>query len=240
MSNICSIILSTKATIGESMTNTNLTQEEYALLSCSKEGWYKEQERYTQFMDILKRYIELWGTAVSIDFIDFCFPEITFNGNLIDNRGMQMINCTFYGKVTFKDIVFEENVRIQECTYHNEVVYENLKFRKDISWIECIYEKQSRFKNLIFVGELYTSWNTFENDVLFEQFTLHYQSDLSSIVLKSKLKIVDLKGIEFFKWDELRCIYNSPQCEWEDKELYLDNYFKKNPDDLKTSHSTTN
>jgi len=214
--------------------DTNLTQEEYALLSCSKDGWYKKQERYTQFMDILKRYIELWGTAVSIDFIDFCFPEITFNGDLIGNRGMQMINCSFYGKVSFKDTVFKEECRIQDCIFHQEAIYKNLLFNGEATWVLNSYKQQVTYQSLTFKDEFFLSSQTYEDHVAFEKLEFCSEADFNSLDCKKEFKIIDLKGIEFFKWDDLICVYNSPQCEWDDQELFLENYFKKNPDDLKT------
>ncbi|MBN2824887.1 MAG: hypothetical protein JXQ76_06155, partial [Campylobacterales bacterium] len=128
----------------------DLTQEEYALLSCSKEGWQKGQERYTLFIEILKRYIELWGTAISIDFNEMCFPEIIFDDALIANRGMQMRDCIFYGSVTFENIVFSDYVWINNCTYHSETIFQNLQFMKEIDWMGCTYKQKSLFLNIKF------------------------------------------------------------------------------------------
>ena len=209
----------------------DLTQEEYTILSCNKENWDKKEKRYMQFMKTLKKYIASWGTALSIDFNDIAFPEIIIDKDILGNRGMHLMNCTFYGEVTFENIVFEGLVRIQDCVFEGIATFQDIVFQEDTT-IACNHHHGvSIFKDIIFHNELYFSNIEFTKRAFYENLHFYKDADFNDILLKDGCKILELKGLEFFKWDALFCVYYTPHCFWDAREEYMENYLQDNIND---------
>jgi len=203
-----------------------LSPEEYKLLSCSKANWHTDGKAYQNFIALLKRYIELFGTAETIDFVDISFPQIYINDKLLKNRGVRFIRCNFYRKVIFEDMTFSEQFDMQMCECFQEVGFRNIIFEKEANIMENVYHKKITFENIIFLDAIDFYALSCKNSVLFQDLTFHKEADFSNIYVTNRCMIRDLKGLEFFKWDELFCVYNTAQYDWNQREEYLQNYLR--------------
>lgn len=205
----------------------DLTSQDYTLLSCSKKGWNSDGKAYQSFMNVLKRYIALFGTASCIDFVDINFPQIYINDKLLRNRGFRLIRCDFHGKVIFENITFLEQFDMQMCECFEELSFRNIVFEKEVNIMENIYHKKTIFENITFLDTINFYGLSCKESILFKNFTFHNEAEFSNIFVKNICMIRAFKSLEFFQWDELFCVYNIAQYDWNQREEYLQNYLKE-------------
>jgi len=208
------------------LVNDSLTEEEYKILSCSKENWQKNKPKNMEFIKILKKYIDSFGTNSTVYLESISFPDISFNDKLFGNNGIYIQNCTFYGKVYFKDLICRENVNINHNEFMDEVVYENISFQNEVQMFWNTYNQDVIFQNLTFKDEL-TIDDIFDSNVMFKSLIFYKNTDFSGLVLKKKCQLLNLKGAEYLTWNELLCIYDSPNVFWDEREKYIDSIFEK-------------
>ncbi len=207
--------------------NNDLSKKEYKILSCAKSGWDISEKRYLDFMNILKRYIEYWATPENINFNGIYFPEMIIDEKLFGNKGIHIFNCIFYGEVHFKNIEFSDLVRIQDCIFRKKVYWNKLIFKKDSAIMCNQFIEECSFENCTFYDELYFSSNEFNRKVFFENIEFNQKADFVDNILKDGCEIKRLQRLEFFEWDSLFCIYNTPECIWDAREEYINHYMSE-------------
>jgi len=208
------------------LVNDSLTEEEYKILSCNKGNWHKDKSKHDKFIKTLKKYISLYGSDSTVYFESISFPDIAFSEKLFENNGLHIQKCTFYGKVLFTDLVCKKEVNINHCEFFDEVIYKNIIFKNEVQMFWNTYHKEVIFKDLIFKNELDVD-DVFNDNVTFQALTFNKEVDFSSLVLKAKCQILNISGAEHLIWNELLCIYDSPDVFWDEREKYIDSIFKK-------------
>jgi len=208
------------------LVNNSLTKEEHEILSCNKENWHKDKSKHDKFIKALKKYISLYGSDSTVYFESISFPDITFSEKLFVNNGLHIQKCVFYGKVLFIDLVCKKEVNINHCEFLGEVVYENIIFKNEVQMFWNTYHKEVIFKDLIFKNKLDID-DVFNDNVTFQALTFNKEVDFSSLVLKEKCQMLNISGAEHLKWNELLCIYDSPDVFWDEREKYIDSIFEK-------------
>jgi len=207
--------------------NDSLTEEEYRILSCSKENWQNDEPKHDKFIKTLKKYISLYGSDSTVYFESISFPDITFSEKLFENNGLHIQKCTFYGKVLFTQLVCQSEVNINECEFFAEVVYENIIFQNEVQMFCNTYNQDVTFQDLTFKDKFTIDDDFFNSNVVFKALTFCKNVDFSDLILKRKCQLLDLKGVEYLTWNELLCIYDSPDVFWDEREKYIDSIFEK-------------
>ena len=209
--------------------NTFLSDEEQYILNCSKEGWRDNDEQYNVFMAALKKYIAHYQSCLQIDFSSIFFPKITFDQHLLGDASICIVNSTFYDDAIFENLIFLENVQIQQCNFLGDCHFEDIHFYRDAVLLVNTFKRRVTFKKMIFEGEAFFVDNVYNGNLLLDTLTFSQEASFYDSLLKQKCMIKNIKGVEWFEWDDLYCI-NDGQCEWEELEVYI---ALKDPHDIK-------
>lgn len=205
-----------------------LSPEEYETLSCTKDGWKKDEVRYDEFLTILKKYIAHYQTCPQIDLSSFAFPEITFNHDLLGTASVFVNQSTFYGKTVFEHLTFHTNVRISNCIFSDTVRFEDIVFHEDADIMHNTFEQPVELKEMTFDGEAYFAHNNFSDILLLDTLNFSNEASFTDSLLRKTCTIKNIKDTEQFEWDDLYCM-NRELCEWDELENYI---ARKEPNEI--------
>lgn len=209
-----------------------LTEEEYHVLSCNKKDWNDNNVLVKNFMAILKKYIFNYATEEGIDFSEISFPTIAFDPNLIASQSINFYNCVFYGEVKFDSLVLAAGMRIQSSIFWDTVYMINIRFGGDVTILDNTFNHKIFYKNLIFEDEFLFADIRCSEKLVFENLEFLAEADIHDIYLKQGCNVGDIKGLKFFDWHELICVYDAPEYIWHDRDTYIEHYMEDN--DIRT------
>ena len=199
---------------------TYLSTEEYQVLYSNKEGWQKNEERYSEFFLILKKYIEYFHTSPQIDFSSFSFPEIIFNHELLGSASIFIKNSIFFGETIFENLTFNDKVHISGSNFLAKSYFQNITFHCDTVIMNNKFKNEVVLKELTFQDEAFFADNIYYDNLLLDSLFFSKESSFNDSLLNKRCKIKNIRGIEFMEWDDLYCI-NYEQCEWDDLDKYI-------------------
>jgi len=198
------------------------------ILYSNKKNWKSNDSRRGEFKLALNRYIASFSSSKHIDFLNISFPYIVFDNKSIDASSINFFDCTFYGEVKFMALSFDKAINIQNCIFWDKFQMFDIVFNDNITILDNDFYAKSYYKNLLFKGELSFIDIHCHDTLIFDNLEFNAQTNINDIFLQQGCTVTRIKGLSFFDWDELLCVYDTPECIWDDRDIYIESYMKDN------------